>query len=185
MELNEKQRQALTAGLILAAAALLLTGYFYFFNFKPARETAQKEWTRTEATIATLKKDIQMMEDFASNRAEMERLMAQVEQARRRLPSDPEAVQFLQVLRDSLRKTGVGFTRVAQGRLVNRSLYSEIPYSIKGSARYHELGQFINLIECNPERFMRVNRIVMTNDYRRPSIHPVEVGISTFMFQAN
>jgi Tfp pilus assembly protein PilO len=64
----------------------------------------------------------------------------------------------------------------------NRVQYTEIPYTIEAHGRYHEIGQFLTLIEQNPQRFMRLRNFTAENNLERPSIHPVQMEISTFMF---
>ncbi|MBX3730155.1 MAG: type 4a pilus biogenesis protein PilO [Candidatus Sumerlaeia bacterium] len=184
MHFTEKQKQVLTVGLLLCGVLLIFTLYFQFMFFKEAVEEARKAQTAASAEITKLNGDIKRMQDFIRNDEELKRLQARVEVAKRRLPSDPQAIQFLEVLRDSLQKTNVSFTRIEKLATVNRRLYEEIPYRVRGAARYHEFGQFINLIECHPERFMRVSEFTLDNNDARPTIHPMNIRISTFMFGA-
>ncbi len=182
---TEKQKQALTVGLIFAVLLGVVVGYYYFMVASKAVASSKKKQATLTAEIDKNQKELDNINDFLADTAEQERLRVKVESAKRRLPNDPEAIEFLSILQDSLKKTGVSFTRVAPLSPINRYMYRELPYEIKGAARYHEFGQFLNLIECHPDRFMRVTRFTIQKNDKRPSIHPIEVGISTFMFKGN
>ncbi|MDK2970362.1 MAG: Pilus assembly protein PilO [Candidatus Sumerlaeota bacterium] len=184
MQFTEKQKQVLIVGLLFCGILLAFTIYFQFMFFKADVAAAKKDAAKKETEIANLEKDIRQMREFINNDEELARLQERVEIAKKRLPSDPQAIQFLELLRDSLQKTNVSFSRIEKESTVTRSMYNEIPYVVKGSARYHEFGQFINLIECHPERFLRVSEFTLDNNNNRPTIHPMNVRISTFMFEA-
>lgn len=179
--LTEKNKQALIVGVVLGALLLFLIGYFYFISVKPALAAGVKARAKLTTDVEALEKQMKAMQELINDKeklADMERVVAT---ARKRLPNDEQAIEFLGILRDSLAKTGVSQNMISKEKTLKRSVYSEIPYKIKGSARYHEFGQFVNLIECNPERFMRVTDFKLSNNNKRPSIHPMDVGISTFM----
>ncbi|RMH29774.1 MAG: hypothetical protein D6691_02160, partial [Candidatus Hydrogenedentota bacterium] len=89
---------------------------------------------------------------------------------------------FFQALSKVLQVTRVDYTELEPLKEVSRSAYVEIPYRIKGTARYHDFGHFLNLIEDNPDRFMRVRTFTIENRDDRPSVHPVTIELATFMF---
>ncbi len=181
--MNEKQKQALTVGLIFSVLLAFIVGYWYFMNVRDTVEKSRAEQTKIAAEIKSQKARLNEIEVFMANKDELEEMLLRVEKAKHRLPDDPEAIEFLAILTDSLNKTGVSVIEVSPRNHIPRALYVEIPYFIKGSARYHEFGQLLNLIECNPERFMRVSTFKMFKNDKRPSIHPIEVQIATFMFK--
>lgn len=185
MELTEKQKQILIVGLLFCGVLLVFTLYFQFMFFAKDMKEANKQAKKLSGDRDKLTKQIDTMTRFIENDEERQALRERVEVAKKRLPSDPESLQFLELLQDCLSKTGVSFTQIAQERAVNRSMYQEIPYAIQGSARYHEFGEFVNLIECHPERFMRISEFSLKNNNNRPTIHPMTVRISTFMFKGN
>ena len=109
-------------------------------------------------------------------------LRQMIQKVIQRLPSRPDAPGFLVALVSILRQTGIIQRSVTPEETVNRTQYTEIPYEIDAFGRYHELGQFLTLVEQNPARFMRVKAMRVSNNLARPSIHPIELQISTFMF---
>jgi len=183
MVLSDKEKNALAAGLILAVMLIAVLIYFHFFFFKPAIVAREKEIAKARTEIAAKKKELAEMQAFLKNQAEVEQMEQQLRRAAERLPTQPAPIEFLEELRSTLEETGVKQSRVEPRKVSSRDLYTEIPYLIQGSARYHEFGQFLNLIECNPRRFMRVSGFDLRNNDARPTIHPVSVNISTFMFR--
>lgn len=181
--MTEKQKQTLTVGLVVAVLLAFILGYWFFMNVRADVARSREEQAKLTTEIADTKARLVEIDNFLKNRGELQKMLDEVNKAKRRLPSDPQAIEFLAILTDSLNKTGVGVSEVTPQAQVSRSMYTEIPYLIKGSARYHEFGQFLNLIECHPERFMRVSGFRLLKNDKRPSIHPMEARIQTFMFK--
>lgn len=180
---TEKQKQALIAGLL---GAVVLFGIFFYLNmmfFTEQKSNATKALNKANTDIKTYNKELADINKFLENEEERKKLDEIVSAARRRLPDNPEAIEFIDIIRESARRTGISFSSITPIAIRDRVSYREIPYQIRGNSRYHEFGQFLNLVECHPERFMRINNFMLTNDPARPSIHPVNVEISTFMFQ--
>lgn len=182
MALSEKEKNVLTAGLILAGMFLFIFGYLHFFFFNSHIESNNRQIEEFRKKTLEKDKELAAMKEVVRKQDEVASMNERLKRVTAKLPSTPQAIEFLEELRASLERTGVRQTRVAPKPYVSRTLYTEIPYEVQGSARYHEFGQFLNIIECNPRRFMRINSIDIRENPARPSIHPVTVGISTFMF---
>lgn len=182
---TETQKQVTLAGAILGVLLIAAVGYWYFMVTRPALEQNERDRARAATEVRTLTERRNEMRNVINNREEWEELQAKVEVAIRKLPSEDRAIEFLALLREGLQRTGVQQTSIVRNNTVRRNMYNEIPYTIQGFARYHDFGQFVNLIECNPERLMRVNRIDLSNNAQRPSVHPMTIGISTFAFRGN
>jgi Tfp pilus assembly protein PilO len=181
--MTEKQKQTLTVGVIMAVLLAVILAYWFFMSVRVEVAKSRETQDKLRAEIQATNERLAEIDSFLKNRGQLEQMLAEVNKAKRRLPSDPQAIEFLAILTDSLNKTGVSVSEVTPQPPVNRSMYTEIPYLIKGSARYHEFGQFLNLIECHPERFMRVSAFRLLKNDKRPSIHPMEARIQTFMFK--
>jgi Tfp pilus assembly protein PilO len=183
MPLSEQDKKSLIVGIFIAVVLAAAIGYYYLMIIKPQIMKNEKEAEELGREIAKLKGEYGEMQDLMKQKDVIEQQMKIVEEAAKRLPRSPDAPGFLEELINVLRITGVTNNRVIQRAAVARHLYAEIPYEIVCSSRYHELGHFLNLIEENPRRFMRVDSFRITNDNNRPSVHPITVEISTFMFQ--
>ena len=182
MTLDEQAKKTLSVGLIIAGLIFAGFAYWHFVILKihyKRNEGLKKTLNDEIKTYRAQMKEIQEMEAQKDRIEEMRKIVAE---AARRLPDTADAVGFYQELIRILRITGVQTERVAPGANRVQTLYTEIPYGVVCQCRYHELGQFLNLIEENQNRFMRVNSFDVGNNNNRPSIHPVKIGISTFMF---
>ena len=100
----------------------------------------------------------------------------------KRLPNRPDAPGFYEELVLSLRESQISQSAVRSVNAKVQSQYTEIPYEVSAFGQFHKLGNFLTLIEQNPQRFMRIKNFVVTNIDDRPSVHPIEMEIATFMF---
>ncbi len=130
-----------------------------------------------------LEKELAQIKDLLSPKGEIEKQAEMIRKVTRRLPSSSDAPGFLNTLMLSLRTTGIIQEEVKPETTSDESrLYTEIPYKVKALGHYHAFGQFLTLIEQNPERFMRVKNMTISNSELRPSIHPFDIEIETFIF---
>ncbi len=182
MQFTEQNKQALIAGLILGVAilvVLILVGFMFVLD---EARSAQNETERLQTQIRQDRQNLSRIESFLED----DQTYRQVEEAfarvSARLPSDQDPFETFETLRGYFEGTAVTFTRIEPRSSENRGRYTEYPFTIRGSARYHEFGQLVNLIECDPNRLMHVTNFRLQNSERRPSLHPMEVGIVTFSF---
>lgn len=182
MTFDEQAKKTLLVGVVIAGLIIAGFAYYNFVILGPYYQRNENRLVDLDKEIKVLReqlKEINEARGYADQIAEMRKV---VEEYAKRLPNTPDAPGFYQELIRILRITGVRTSRIEPKSHRQETLYTEIPYNIEGRCRYHELGQFINLIEENENRFMRINYLHITNNQDRPSIHPVSVGISTFMF---
>lgn len=182
MALSSKNRQLVTVIAILGVVFGGFIAYYYFYFAKDRIKTDNEKAAAAQKKIDTFKSEKANLTRLINDKELQNKIRQQAEAAVRRLPKSSEDREFLQILRDTSRRTGITTSRLAPGTPVARTLYTEVPYQVTGAARYHEFGQFLNLIECNPDRLMRVSRFKLSNNTRRPSIHPMEVGVTTYTF---
>lgn len=180
--LTPQEKDGIRAGLILAILLMAGVGAYWYFYAKPNVEVHQKE-------IAVLEGDLKLLDTKLVEIADAEKVIDVLkqkveflEQIATKLPNSPDAPQFFNSLSSVLDVTRIDYSALAPERVLEREVYTEIPYRITCRARFHSFGQFLNLIEENPDRFMRVKTFIMENQDSRPSIHPVVVNIATFMF---
>ncbi len=185
MNFSDEQKKILIGVVVVGVLAFGAVGYYWYFFGKTAvaddKAAAEKAVTEKNDIVAKLDKIEKFKKDTAGKYEEMEENLRKVEM---RLPQSRQAIEFFGTLNDILNNTGVSNERLAADRIVQQpgNSYAEIPYSIKAVGRFHELGQFLNLVEQNPRRFMRVKTLNIGNDSKQPSNHPVEVKIATFKF---
>jgi Tfp pilus assembly protein PilO len=183
MPLTDKDKKTLTIGIFIAVLLAAGVGYYYLMIVKPQIQKNEKSTAPLVKEIATLKGEYAGMKELMDQKDAIHKQVKIIEAAAQRLPQTADAPGFLEELISMLKVTGVTNHRLVQRSAIARYLYAEIPYEIVCSSRYHEFGHFLNLIEENPRRFMRVNSFKITNDKVRPSVHPITMVLSTFMFK--
>jgi Tfp pilus assembly protein PilO len=99
-----------------------------------------------------------------------------------KLPSTVAPEEFFKAFEKILKTTRLSYSELKPLPLLERAIYTEIPYQLVGNGRYHDFGQFLNLVEENPDRLMRIKTFVIENDDSRPSLHPIKVQLATFKF---
>ncbi len=165
---------------ILGGMFVIIIVYIYLMFAKPSIDTNRDETEKLTTQIDANKAKIAEFEAFLADETRKQEVEALFAALTRRLPSDPDPFRVFDLLRDAFDGTGVNFTRLEPTESKSYGPLSYHPFKISGSARYHEFGQLVNFVECNPERLMRVATLTLRNSNSRPSIHPMEIGIGTF-----
>lgn len=184
MPMQEQDKKTLQIGLFLAAVVLVGGVYCHFMIFSNTK-------TRTMNDIETVNSQIReqsaMREDLialGNRREEIEALAEKIQLASLRLPDTRNAQEFYSDLVRVLHTTGVDYHSVRPLPDSPHQLFTELPYTLTANAAFHEFGQFLNLLEENPNRFMRVSHIDISNDRDRPTVHPVNLEVKTFMLHS-
>ncbi len=172
----------LLVGGILGGAVFVIVVYFALMYVKPGVEKFSTETATLQTQIQKNKEKLQEYESYLSNQEERRMIEEKFSSIAKRLPSGQDTVDVYDLLRTYFKGSNVIFTNLEPGNSVNRGRFREYPFTIRGTAEYHSFGQLINLVECNPDRLMHVTNMKLTNNPKRPSSHPMEVGIATFTF---
>lgn len=183
MNISEKNKQILIVSGILGAAILVIVVYLGFMFVFPQVNQFNQDRIKAEGELRVASEKLNRYKAYLEDdetRAKVEEAFGRVN---RRLPRISNPVEVFDVLRDYIEGTDVAFTFLEPGRQRPRERYIEYPFNLRGSARYHQFGQLLNLIECNPDRLMRVTAFKLTNNNRRPSIHPMELSLETYTFR--
>ena len=184
MNLSPKNKQTLIVAGVLGGAIFLIVLYFGFMMILPQAKEMAAETEKVKTAREKNEQDLKKFKELIGNTALRTEVTETFSRVSSRLPREQDPIEVFGLLRGYFEGTDVQFTYLEPGKQTSRGRYFEYPFVIRGRARYHEFGQLVNLIECNPNRLMYVNSFRLTNDARRPSIHPMEVGVSTFTFRA-
>lgn len=179
---NEKQKQSLLVGGILGGAILVIVIYFAVIKIMPQIAAFDKQAADLNDKANKDEKKLKEYQAALKDENIRKGLEEQFSRIVSRLPSNQDPLQVFELLRSYFEGTDVQFSYLDPRPQTGRGRFLEYPFIIRGSARYHEFGQLVNLIECNPDRLMRVTSMKLTNNDRRPSVKNMEVGISTFTF---
>jgi Tfp pilus assembly protein PilO len=188
MTLTAEQKKTLFMLVILGVLGLG-GGLWYWFMFGASGVAqAEKQTTDNLAEKKTFDVQLQKFEAFkkeVTDPGKYDALKERLNVMQARLPRTEEAFGFFDALDDILRKTNVSNLRLEKEKTNPEIRYTEIPYSVRSVGRYHEFGQFLDLVENSEKRFMRVKTIKLTNDSKRPTMHPIEVEIATYSFASH
>lgn len=182
MFLTERQKTTLIITLFIGGVLLVLTLYFHFMIGRGMISEYQRKTEDKRAALSDLRTEMRQVNVLMKQQEELAAQAQVIEKVTRRLPSSPDAPGFLNALLTILGTTSVIQQEVLPTDVNEQALYTEIPYQIKAFGNYHAFGQFLTLMEQNPDRFMRVKELTIENTPERPSIHPIELKIATFMF---
>lgn len=182
LNLNEQQKFGLLITAFVGVVCLILIGYFHLMIGRGMIADYERHADNLQVEVRKLETQLHDINATINEKGEVLKQRETIEKITRRLPSTTDAPGFLNALITILATTGVLQEEVKPDATNAMSLYTEIPYSIKAQGHYHAFGQFLTLLEQNPDRFMRLKSLKITNSLERPSVHPIEVNIATFMF---
>lgn len=182
LNLNEQQKTGVIITVFVGVVCLILIGYFHLMIGREMISGYNKDLLNKTKELKDLGTQLAQINKTIAEKDEVEKQAETIRKVTRRLPSSPDAPGFLNALVAILGTTGIMQEEVKPDPTNSLSLYTEIPYTIKAQGHFHAFGQFLTLMEQNPDRFMRVKNLKITNTLERPSIHPVEMNIATFMF---
>lgn len=182
MKLTETEKQTLIVGSILGGAVLIIIVYVGLMFVNPSIDEANEEIDSLKTEIAKNEKKLNEYKAYLENDESRRKVEEAFGRIRRRLPEVSDPIEVIDILRDYIEGTDVTFTFLDSQRTNRRPRYIEYPFTIRGAARYHQFGQLLNLVECNPDRLMRVTEFRLRNNEVRPSFHPMELSIETYTF---
>ncbi len=180
--LTAQERDGVKAAAILMV--ILYAGLIYY-NYQilgPEMVKNEKLIAASEEQIKEREQTLSDMNAMAANMEEVRRKQALLAEVVKRLPKSADPQGFYQALEPVLEATQFEYTELQPQVAASRATYTEIPYRIIGKSRYHDFGQFLNMIEENRDRLMRVKGFAVRNQPDRPSIHPLNVDVASFMF---
>ncbi len=180
--MNEQQRKLLLSSVILGIVAILALAYYYFMVAKDQIAAKDREITQLEDKRKALSDRIREYDKFLQREHEIEATVEAIALATQRLPSGENDRRYVDIISDSLGKTGVLINEIRRDESRRYPQYVELPNNLKGTGRYGDLVQFMSLSEQNAALFMRVAEFRIENNSKAPTLHPFELKLSTFIF---
>jgi Tfp pilus assembly protein PilO len=169
--------------MIAVFAVVAVAGLFFYQRSTRAQAGAIDAKIATFTELQKSKsKELEELRLIMDRSAEIGQMMTAIEEKRKRLPQTAEAREFYNIIRECIQITNLSELRIAPVAPVPMGLYEEVPYYITCRARFHELGQFLMLVEQHGKQIMRIKTLDIGNDLKRPSRHPVLVRLATFVF---
>lgn len=160
---NITLRQRVMLGVVVAGLVIVAYWQLFLSSEWAARSTAQAELTR-------LKAEVEQARRIAGQKASLEReiktLESQLQQTIQQLPAEKEIPSLLKRVASLGQETDLDVTLFKPGTPVAKEFYAEVPVQLKVAGTYHDLGLFF-------ERFGRLERIVNVADL---TIRPAAKG---------
>ncbi len=111
-------------------------------------------------------------------RADLEALLEELGQYRRRLPDEPDPSWLVQEVVSAAQRTGIPLTSLAQLPSQTSEQFTRLAVSLKTAATYHELGAFVDELERSP-RFIRIDHVRLSPATRNGEAPSIELSLST------
>jgi Tfp pilus assembly protein PilO len=183
--MNEQQRQALVATVILGLLAAGGSIYFYHGFMKEKIEAEEKKIRTLSDDIKKIESELRRYEEFLEQREQVEQIVKTIADATTRLPTDKDDRRYLEKMRDFIAKTGVKMNSLERLEPATYADWVEFPQLLSGDTRYLDFVQFLALAEQNVDYFMRVKDLDIKNDPKtnNPTIHPFTLTLSSFVFK--
>jgi len=180
--MNEQQRKLLLSSIILGIVAILALAYYYFMVAKDEMAAKDRELKTLQDQQKDFEGRIRQYNQFLEREHEIEATVEAIALATQRLPNGENDRRYVDIIGDSVGKTGVSISTIRRDSSRQYPQYLELPNNLTGGGRYADLVQFLSLSEQNAQLFMRVAEFKLENDPKAPTIHPFEVKLSTFIF---
>lgn len=160
---NLTLRQRVMLGIIFGALVVVVYWQLFLSSEWAARSAAQAELTRLRAEVEQARR-------IANQKAPLEReikaLESQLQRTIQQLPAEKEIPSLLKRVASLGQETDLDVTLFKPGTPVAKEFYAEVPVQLKVVGTYHDLGLFF-------ERFGRLERIVNVADL---TIRPAAKG---------
>jgi type IV pilus assembly protein PilO len=148
-------------GVMLLIAGVIGIG-FYFWPLGPIND----EIKRTQAQLDDKKKENARLKEFEPKLAEINKTIAQLEaqlqEAKKIVPDDEEADQFIKLLHDTASVAGIEIRRYTAMPTAGHEFYTEIPFQLDLDGPYFSMLNFFDRIG-KLERIINIANLQMTN----------------------
>jgi type IV pilus assembly protein PilO len=147
---------------VLFLIAVLIGGGIYYIQMKPVMESSkqlQQQLADKQAENARLK---QFEAKLADLNQEMLIVQKQLELAKKIVPDDKDADQFIKLLHDQAAGAGVEIRRYEALPVASKGFYSEIPFQLDLDGPYYSVMTFFDKVS-KMERIINIGNLQMSN----------------------
>jgi len=167
----------LIIGISLFLLVMLTLGYFFAVSYVRNQISQKNE----EIQVLVKKKA-----DLEKKRIEIDKIEIEIEEMKKtvagfegRLPTDREIPRLLSQFQKTAEGSGVEYQLVKAEPIMEKTLYFQIPFTVKVRGKYPEIGEFLRSLEFG-DRFIRVDDIKIDEEDEGDSA--ASFVISTYMF---
>lgn len=165
---------------VVIALAVFVPGLGMLSRIRQMSEQ-RKEVAELQEDLQQAREKQQSMEKLEEQIAEAEARIAMVE---RRLPNDKQAPELFKELNDLAEDADLEYLSMVAQPVKDKGTHIEIPLEIDVTAKYHDLGKYVNSIE-NSERFAKIDGLKIDYNFDAPFeyLQDITLTVSTFMFK--
>ena len=149
---------------ILLVAAVVVTGGLYYTVYKSQRDENAAAQTKLQAKL----RENAELEAYRPKLADIERQLASLKQQldieRKIVPDEKEVDNFMRLVSEEARKSGVEIRRYTARPYVTKEFYTEVPFEIEFDGPYYSMLGFF-------DRLGKVERIVNVSNLAVASVH--------------
>jgi len=162
----------------------VVAGLAYFLVLSPKtleRDGLVQQNEALRAEVIKARADEANLRDF---RIQAAALRKRLDAAKGRMPSEKEMPRLYRTLSDIASQAGLAVALFQPRALVDQPGFAEVPITVTGETRYHQLGAFF-------DRVGRLPRLVSLNDFRLSGINQptgtlrAEMTMATYIFRAD
>jgi Tfp pilus assembly protein PilO len=173
--MSTQEKQAIIIGVLIGLAVLVACYYLLYLPMLTQMNNANAENEKLDKQRAGLQA---YLDDRDARGAEADR----IRKFEYLLPEEREVPQLFDYLRDIANDTGIEYIAIRSQEPQNRDLLKVFPFEIELKSGYHQLGEFLEKIEVNQKRFLRVDDIQLTSSEDNPTLHDASVVVTTFAY---
>jgi type IV pilus assembly protein PilO len=147
---------------ILLVVAGIVGGGFYFWPLGPVYD----EIKQVNAQVADKKAENARLKDFEPKLAQVNKTIAQLEtqllEAKKIVPDDKEADEFIKLLHDTAAVSGIEIRRYTAMPIASHQFYTEVPFMLDLDGPYFSLLNFFDRVG-KLERIINIGNLQMSN----------------------
>ena len=179
--MSEQSKKVMILGVFLAIMLMAGGVYAKFMMLDPTVNKWGDEVTTIKEEIVVLEDELQELVELEDRRADIESIRSQVDDKSRRLPTEDQVPNIINIVRSMLRATRVDFISFTPMAANQRLHYKEKPVEITCQASFHMFGQFVNMIEVSPDRIMRIKEFEIKINEERPDLHEIDMTVAAYV----
>jgi type IV pilus assembly protein PilO len=147
---------------ILFGLGLVAGVGFYFYSMAPLYE----EIKQLQVKVADKKAENARLREFEPKLAELNKQIAQLEnqlvEAKKIVPDEKDADQFIKLLHDTASIAGIEIRRYTAMPVSNQQYYSEVPFQIDIDGPYYSVLNFFDRM-AKVERIVNIGNLQVSN----------------------
>ena len=172
-------KDATIAGSVAAGLVVLLVLYIALVDAGLRRHRDE-----LNASVATKMSELAAAQELASREVELEIELEEVDELVRKfeakLPTRKELPRLYREFQEAAGQAGVKVMGIKTLDEVDGPTLVTVPYSFSVSGTYHQLGTFINMLECG-DRFMKVSKLHIGK--QESGVSTAKFTLSTYLFK--